>query len=345
MESKRITRDDVARQAGVSSATVSYVINNAARPVSAETRKKVLQAIEELGYRPDGVARNLRRQRTSTLGLIVPDTFNPYFAEVAQGVEIVAFERGYVVILCHSNYDLDKEIQYVDVLSSERAAGVIWIPATSSFLPGEHLQAYHIPFVILDRVVGRENILSVVADNFYGGYLATQHLLSLGHQRICCITRPVGLDHSNARLRGYTTALTDHGYSLDECSLVVGGYRFEDGRQAALKILSTPERPTAIFAYNDLMAIGALRASRELGLRVPEDLSVVGFDDIPAAAFTFPPLTSVRQPKLAMGKRAVELLFAAINGENDPFQTQIKLEVELVVRASTGPAPSSSRKN
>lgn len=337
LPSRRVTRDDVAKRAGVSSATVSYVVNNGPRQVSPKTQAKVLAAIEELGYRPNAVARNLRMQRTSTLGLIIPDTFNPYFAEVARGIESVAFENGYIVVLCHSNYDIEKELRYVDVLSSERAAGVIWVPATNQLEPADRLAENHIPFLLLDRNTGRDSVLSVVADNFQGGYLATEHLISLGHKRIGCITRPAPLDHSNDRIRGYKTALEDHGLPIDQQLLVLGGYRFEDGRRAARELLTSEAPPTAIVGYNDLMAIGALRAAGELGLKVPEDLSIVGFDDIPGAAFTFPPLTSVCLPKEEMGRRAAELLLNAIAGENETEQSSLTIEVSLNQRQSTAP--------
>lgn len=337
--SKQVTRDDVAKLAGVSSATVSHVVNNGPRNVSPETRAKVLQAIRELGYKPNAVARNLRRQRTSTLGLIIPDTFNPYFAEVARGIEAVAFENGYIVVLCHSHYNLEREIRYIDVLSEERVAGVIWVPATYDDMPAKRLLEYQIPLVILDRSIGRRDVLSVVADNFRGGYIATEHLISLGHRRIGCITRPVGLDHSNERIRGYQAALSDHNLPVDESLLVSGGYKFEDGRRAAMELIDCQPPPTALFAYNDIMAIGAMHAAKERGLRIPEHLSIVGFDDIPGAAFTFPPLTSVCQPKLEMGRLSAELLIDSISSQTKIEEAQVKMDVRLVVRQSTGVAP------
>jgi LacI family transcriptional regulator len=336
---KKITRDDVALLAGVSSATVSHVVNHGSHAVSEETRLKVLRAIEELNYRPNAVARNLRLQRTSTLGLIVPDTLNPYFTELARGVESVAFEHGFIVVLCHSQYSPQKEMRYVEVLSAERAAGVIWVPASEDETPAMYLNEMQIPLIVLDRRVEHPGVLSIVADNFRGGYIAAKHLLDYGHTRIGCITRPVGLYHSNERSRGYCQALQAQG--LEPCDewIVRGGYRFEDGYRAARELLSLPQRPTAIFAYNDLMAIGAMRAARELGLDVPEQLSIVGFDDIPGAAYTFPPLTSIRQSKLAMGQRSAQMLIELINGKPWKGKGQITLGVELVIRESSGPAP------
>ncbi|MCX6027623.1 MAG: LacI family DNA-binding transcriptional regulator [Chloroflexi bacterium] len=334
-----ITRDDVARRAGVSPATVSYVINNGPRPVSPETRARVLEAIRETGYQPNAIARSLRRQKTSTLGLVIPDTNNPYFVEVARGVETVAFEHGFKVVLCHSNYDSDREVQYMDLLGAERAAGVIWIPSTESSAPAERLIEHQVPLVILDRTVNGVRSPSVVADNFRGGYLATQHLISLHHRRIGLIVRPVVLSHSEERARGYAAALLEHDLPVEEKLIVPGGFRLENGHAAACSLLGLDPPPTAIFAYNDIMAIGALRAAYQRGLRVPGDLSIVGFDDIPEAAFTCPSLTTISQPKSEMGRRGAELLLALIGGQSSSSDAQPPLGVYLVVRESTGPAP------
>jgi LacI family transcriptional regulator len=319
----------VAECAGVSVATVSHVINDT-RPVSDELRQRVLAAMDRLDYQPNALARSLRRQRTSTLGLIIPDTYNPYFAEVARGIEQVAFERDFTVILCHSDYSPDRELQYVDVLRAERAAGAIWIPATEDCEAALQLVEYEVPLVILDRRVADVRCPAVVADNFRGGYMATEHLIALGHQRIGCIARPVSLSHSQDRILGYQAALRD--YKL-------GGFRLEDGYQATFHLLDSEPPPTAIFAYNDIMAIGALRAAHEHGLQVPQDFSIVGFDDIPQAAFACPALTTVSQPKFDMGRRGADLLLDLIAGKTPPAEADAPLDVQLVIRESTGQAP------
>lgn len=335
---KTVTRDDVAALAGVSSATVSYVINDGPRPVSPKTRSKVLEAIRTLGYQPNSIARSLRRQQTFTLGLIIPDNLNPYFAEVARGVEAAAFEHGYTVVFGHSHYSVENENRYADVLRAERVAGVVWIPSTETYEPANKFTAHQIPIVVVDRVVEDQDAYSVVADNFHGGYLAAEHLIALGHQRIGFICRPQALAHSNERMRGYQAALAEHNLAPDESLIVPGGYKFEDGREAALTLLQSERPPTAIFAYNDIIAIGVLRAASELDLSVPNDLSVVGFDDIPGAAFTFPPLTTVSLPKFEMGQRSAELLIGLINGEEASAQSNEMMDVNLVVRESTGAA-------
>ncbi len=338
--SNKITRNDVAEHAGVSPSTVSYVVNNGPRPVSAETRAKVLQAIEALGYRPNAVARNLRRQRTSTVGLILPDTSNTYFAEVAKGIESVAYDNDYTVVFCHSGYQLERELSYVDHLYSEQVAGIIIIPATSSLESLERLLKYHIPTVSLDRYIEGVDVPSIVAKNFEGGYLAGQHLISLGHTRIGCIARPVDLSHAQDRINGCLTALQEAGLPHKKSWIARGGYTMENGRKAMETLLGLEDPPTAVFCYNDMMAIGALKAAREMGFRVPEDISVVGFDDIAEASFTSPALTTINQAKFDMGQQGMKLLLSLINEQPmEALEIVSPLDVELVIRESTGVAP------
>jgi LacI family transcriptional regulator len=331
-----VTRDEVAKEANVSAATVSYVVNNGPRPVAPETRNKVLAAIQKLGYRPNAVARNLRMQHTSTIGLIIPDTYNPFFAEVARGVEQIAFENNMTVVLCHSDYKLERELQYIEVLQAERAAGVIWFPATNSTEPAIRMSNYGMPLVVLDRILAGVRAPFVVADNFLGGYLATKHLIELGHKVIACITRPMVLSHSSERIRGYRQALIDHDIPFNESLLITGGLRLEDGRNAGFQILEHPLKPTAIFAYNDFMAIGAMRAIHEKAVPIPTSISIVGFDDIPQAAFTSPALTTVSQPKLEMGRQGGALLLDVMDGRTISLKDNAPLSVKLVVRESTG---------
>lgn len=334
-----VTSSDVARYAGVSRATVSYVINNGPRPVSEETRIRVQEAIRQLGYQPNGLARNLRLQRTSTLGLIVPDTHNSYFSEVGRGVERAAFENGYTVFLCHSGYSLDLELQYVDMLHLQRVAGVIWIPGTADHAPLHKLQEYEVDTVVVDRCLPNELAPSLTADNLHGGYLATRHLIELGHRRIGYISRAINLSHSQGRVDGYKMALAESGIAIDPNLLRKGGFNLQDGYRAMQELLSLDVPPTAVFAYNDIMAIGALRALHEAGLSVPDDFSVIGFDDIDAAAFTCPALTTIYLPKFDIGKKAADLLISLVEEKEVPAETQVTFDVKLIRRESTGPAP------
>ncbi len=330
-----VTRDEVARAAQVSPATVSYVVNNGPRPVAPETRKRVLEAIQSLGYKPNAIARNLRMQRSTTIGLIVPDINNPYFAEVAHGVEQMASENGLTVVLCHSDHKLERELHYVDVLQTERAAGVIWIPATHASEPATRMTEYGLPYVVLDRKVEGAEAPVLVTDIYQGAYLAIKHLIDLGHRRIGCMARFVDHLHSTERVRAFRTALQEAGIEVDE-SLIVGcDSQMRGGYAGAQKILQLSPRPTAIFAYNDVMAIGALRAASEVGLRVPQDLSVVGFDDIAQAAFTCPALTTISQPKLELGCQGVELLLDILNQRITTTSHNSPLPVKLIVREST----------
>ena len=341
-DSKKVTRNDVAQYAGVSPSTVSYVINNGPRPVSDTTRQKVLQAVEELSYRPNAVARNLRLQSTKTIGLIIPDTCNTYFAEVSEGIESFAYEQDYMVVFCNSDYKLERELSYIDHLYAERVAGIIIIPATSSKKSLTALLKYNIPTVSLDRAAKGVKVPSVVANNFRGGYLATRHLISLGHEKIGCISRPVALSHATQRMNGYLAALKDAGISHNPSWLALGGYRMENGKKAMNKLLDLDAPPTAVFCYNDMMAIGALRGVHERGLCVPEDISIIGFDDIIEAAFTCPALTTIHQDKYEMGRKGMKLLLKLIQDKSKTILPTVEpLEVKLIIRESTGPAPKN----
>ncbi len=249
----------------------------------------------------------------------------------------MASENGLTMVLCHSDYKLERELHYVKIMQAERSAGVIWFPATNSTEPAKQLASYGMPLVVLDRFIPGVRAPVVVADNFRGGYLATQHLIDLGHHTIGCITRPTELYHSIERIRGFQAALKENRLDFDESLLVSGGFRLNDGCVAARQLIRKNPRPTAIFAYNDFMAIGALRAAYELGFKVPDDLSVVGFDDIPQAAFTCPALTTISQPKLEMGREGVSLLLDEIKESTLTSNPNPLLPVKLIVRESTGP--------
>ena len=333
-----VTRNDVARLAGVSAATVSYVINNGPRPVSVDTRERVLRVIHDLDYQPNALARNLRMQRTSTLGLILPDIQYPFFSEVTRGIEAVARENGYKLILCHSGYSVERELEYIDTLQMERVAGVIWIPASPDMEPYNKLLSYGMPTVVSDRIVTGHNVVFVAVDNFRGGYIATEHLIQLGHRRIGVITLPIGMSFSQRRLEGYRAALEEYDIPFDGHLLVHGGYCLENGFEAFNQLIQVTPRPTAIFSFNDIMAIGALRAAHKSGLKVPADISIIGFDNIPQADFITPALTTVNQTKFGVGRRATELLLRLIDGESVDVGNEPLLGVELVIRESTGPA-------
>lgn len=324
---------EVASRAGVSPTTVSHVINNT-RFVSAEARQRVLDAMAELNYRPNVLARSLRRGETRTLGLILPDSANPFFAEIARAIEDAAFSAGYNVILGNSENELAKEQVYVDVLVNKQVDGLIFV-ATGDHSPSlEHLTRNGLPVVVVDRRLSNLEVDTVLTDNLQGGLSAARYLLNLGHRRIACITGPSNLTPSAERVIGYRRALEEHGLPVEENLIRKGDFHPRSGYLAAVELIRTQPPPTAIFICNDMMAIGALRALSEAGLRVPQDCSLIGFDDIELSSFTTPPLTTIRQDKAALAEAAVTLLLERIAEPDLPARTRI-LPTQLIERLST----------
>ena len=332
------TIKDVARLADVSTATVSHVINDT-RYVSDGLRSRVLEAMDALNYRPNVLAQGLRGGETHTIGLVVPDNANPFFAEVSRAVEDVGFGRGYSVILCNTGDDLERERAYIDVLVAKQVDGIIFIAAGDHHEHLDELARRNVPLVLADRDVDLTDADVVLVNNERGGYEATQHLLSLGHRRIGCIAGPSEATPSADRVEGYLRALRDGGIHVEASAIETGDFRYQGGEAAARRLLERAERPTAIFACNDLMAIGALRAVRSAGLSVPDDISVVGYDDIPLASAMSPALTTVAQPVDELGGLSTELLLSRIEDGSMGTAQRITLETTLVVRGSSGPPP------
>jgi LacI family transcriptional regulator len=324
---------DVAERADVSVTTVSHVIN-ATRPVSDELRQRVLAVMEELGYQPNRLARSLRRGKTHTIGMIIPDSINPFFAEVARGVEDTSFAQEYSVILCNSDGNLDKELLYTNVLIEKQVDGILFVAAGLSTERILELQARRIPLVVVDRDLPDASVDSVLTDNAQGGWLAARHLIELGHRRIACITGPSDITPSAQRVTGYRQALGESNLALDETLILKGDFQYGSGYRAARQLLATLHPPTAIFACNDLMAVGAMSAAVELGLRVPADLSVVGFDDVRLASFANPPLTTVVQPKYEMGVVAASMLLERMRDLDIPARRRV-FETSLQARQSS----------
>jgi len=324
---------DVADKAGVSVTTVSHVINNS-RPVNPETRTRVEQAMQVLGYQPNVLARSLRRGKTHTIGVILPDNTNPYFAEVVRGIEDTSFAQGYSVVLCNSDNDLDKERLYTNVLIEKQVDGIIFVAAGLSEENINNLQKRGVPSILVDRQVPGVKIDCVLADNQVGGFLAANHLISLGHPAIACMSGPRGLRSSVERVAGYRQALESAGINAPPGWIVEGDFQYRGGFAAAEQLLTGEMQPSAIFACNDLMAIGVYRYAHENQLRIPQDVSVVGFDDIRLAEYSNPPLTTIRQSKGVMGTRAAKLLLERIANGNQVIKQDI-IPVQLIVRGST----------
>jgi len=326
---------DVAEHARVSVTTVSHVVNET-RPVSDGLRERVLAAIEELDYQPNVLARSLRRGKTHTIGMIVPDSANPFFAAVARGIEDTSFENSHSLILCNSDGDLEKELLYTDVLVEKQVDGILFVAAGVSTEHINALQARRIPVVLVDRDIPDVAVDSVLTDNARGGWLATHHLIELGHRRIGCIAGPSDLTPSADRVTGYSQALAERDMSVDQALVAKGDFQYESGYQAARQLLAMDDPPTAVFACNDLMAVGVIAAAVEMGFQVPADLSVVGFDDVRLASFANPPLTTIVQPKHDMGVIAAKMLLERMRDLDMPPRRKT-FDTRLLVRRSTAP--------
>ena len=331
------TIKDVAERAGVSITTVSHVLNQT-RFVSEELRASVLAAMEELNYRPNVLARGLRRGETKTLGLVVPDNSNPFFAEIARIVEDVGFASGHSVILCNSDGQAEKEAAYIDVLIAKQVDGVIFIAAGSDPQHLEELTVAGIPVVVADREIPQDLADVVLVDNEQGGYEATRYLLDLGHRRIACIAGPSHLTPSADRVRGYHRALAEAGIAGEEGLVVPGDFRSHGGEAAMGHLLRLQAPPTAVLACNDLMAVGAMRAIGAAGLRIPEDISLIGYDNIDIASAVSPALTTVAQPIAALATEAANCLLGRIQSKkrSEP-RKRIVLATNLVIRDSCAP--------
>ncbi|PKO05535.1 MAG: LacI family transcriptional regulator [Chloroflexi bacterium HGW-Chloroflexi-3] len=324
---------EVAQLADVSVTTVSHVINRT-RFVSEETEKRVLSAMQELNYRPNTLARSLRRGETHTIGLIVPDSANPYFAEVARLMEKQAFKAAYSTILCNSDNDLEKERSYTEVLINKQVDGIIFMACGDDILSLEELVYRQIPSIVVDRFFAQVDVDSVVSDNFQGGYLATDHLINSRHTKIAIIRGPSNINPSARRFHGYLQALQDAGMTSEPDLIKSGDFHPQSGYQAAQELLKLPEPPDAIFACNDLMAIGALHAAYEAGINVPDELSIIGYDNIELAAFTQPALTTIAQPIHSLAELSVHLLLERIDHPDCPPKHEI-LSNQLITRSST----------
>jgi len=327
------TISDVARHAGVSPATVSRVLNGSS-PVSDDRADRVRQAAADLGYQPSGPARALRRQRTTVWAAIVADVQNPFFTTMIRGVEDVAQAADHRLVLCNSDEDPAKESAYVDVAIADRVAGVIIAVSSASRASLERLQRAGVPVVAVDRRPKGDGIDSVVVDGRAGARQAVEHLLDGGAQRVGIVTGPRRVSTAESRLSGYRAALKARGIEVDPALVRHSDFREEGGRAATLALLDGDDPPDALFVANNLMTLGALRALRERGRRVPRDVAIVGFDDAPWTTLITPALTVVAQPTYELGRQAAELLITA---GPDRSPRHLVLRPELVVRGSSIP--------
>ena len=333
---------EVARRAGVSTATVSRVLG---RPdmVAEETRRKVQRAVDALGYTPNSAAKHLRTLRSRKLLVTVPDISNPFFALILQGIEETAQREGYAVLLGDTQHDPQREEGYAAILKRKEADGLIFL---GHRLPSEAAS-------LVQSMPGRAPVVngcefnpalgipSVHIDNAKAAGDAMAHLYGLGHRRVGIVTGPLVSPLSRDRLRGATAGAKKAG-AADGLVVLHGDFSIESGKTAGERLLSRSKRPTAVFCFNDEMAIGVIEAAREAGVRVPGDLSIVGFDDIRFARYLDPPLTTIAQPMREIGERTARLLLEILDGSTTA-PVSVTLPHKLVVRASTGPAPTARR--
>ncbi|MBA1290511.1 LacI family DNA-binding transcriptional regulator [Pseudomonas japonica] len=328
------TIKDVAALAGISYTTVSHVVNNT-RPVSDAVRIKVEAAIAELAYVPSGVARSLKARATATIGLVLPNNINPYFAELARGIEDACERNGYCVILCNSDDDPRKQRSYLRVLQEKRVDGLL-LAAVDSGVACSDWSGMTTPMVVVDREMPGVDADLVCIDHAEGAYLATRHLLQLGHRRIACVNGPAGTTVARLRQAGFDRAMAEAGVAVPAHWRLAGDFSADGGYRAGVALFG--ERPpSAVFAANDMLGMGLLRAAAERKLAVPRELSVIGFDDIQMCRYVYPALTTVGQSILALGELAAECLLARIQKRESSGPRRHVVAPTIVPRESTAP--------
>lgn len=329
---------DVAKAAGVSSATVSRAMsgNNA---VAASTRAKVIDLAGRMGYRPNSVARSLSRRTSDMVAVLVPDISNPFFSELVKGVQSAAFRQGYSTLTCNTEGDPELERSYLDVLLARQVKHVFVVGLMLDRTAVQEYVSAGLDFVALDRPMRHASSALVHSQNREGAEAAVRHLIELGHRRVAHIAGPADVALSGARRRGYVKALEVAGIDQDDSLVAISDFSAPGGAEAFTELQRRGGDFTAIFAADDIIAIGALSAALATGRSVPKDLSIVGFDDVPLASFTVPPLTTVHQDAAAMTERAVQLISTPSTGKRP---RRYVLPAPLIIRGSTGLPPKSS---
>jgi LacI family transcriptional regulator len=316
----------------VSKSTVSHVINNT-RFVEEETKQRVLSVIADLGYHPSLVARSLTTNRTGTIGVIVSDATNSFFGDVLRGIEDILQPLNYSLVVCNTDEILERENHYIDLLLRQRVDGIIAAATSQKWEVLNRAPLQHTPVIFLDRAYEGMEGPFVGVDNLGGAYLGVNHLIDYGHRDIGILAGFQRLSTMRERLAGFQKALRENKIEIPTEWMIESGLGIEPGRESALQILSLPKRPSALFISNNFLTLGAMLAIRELGLRCPDDISLVGFDDHPWSAVSCPPLTVVRQPSRRLGQEAARMILSQIEGDEIPPERVI-LECELVIRES-----------
>lgn len=334
----RTTIKDIANYTGLSVTTISLVLNGKDAKIPIATRKLVIEAAKKLDYHPNQLAVGLVKKQTNTIGLVISDVSNVFFANLAKGVEGECRRMGWNLILCNTNDMHKRELEYIQVLADKSVDGILLCLALDNDESmGKEcinlMEKMMIPYVLIDRYLDDVHSCTVMTDHRYGGYLATKHLISLGHKKIACVTGPSNLKDSRDRLRGYRDALDEYGIPFLKELIYEGKYDWESGNAAVEKLLK--ESPTAIFAFNDMSVYGVYNGLKERGISVPRDISIVGYDNLFFSEILDVPLTTVSQPIKELGVEAVQQLVSEIKlGKN--IEKRIVLQPKLIIRKSTG---------
>lgn len=330
-----VTIKDIAREVGISTTTVSRALNNK-DAISPSTRKRILELAKQMDYTPNAIARGLKASRSATIGVVITDISDPFFPPIVKGIEKAARQEDYHLILSNTDENYQMEEEALETLIERRVDGLLVTPVQTSFQDIVELKKKKIPFVLLCRHFNFELLETdyVCTDDVEGALLATTHLIEKGHRRILFINGPTYVSSAKERVAGYKRALLEAGVKLDESLIREGAIKMEDGYRIMKKELKKPPRFTAVFAYSDFVALGAMKALKETNLKIPQDIALMGYDDIDVVSFLENPLTTTRIPKYELGMEGFKLLVKKMAGEADSPQKVI-LPTELVVREST----------
>ncbi|SFN60024.1 transcriptional regulator, LacI family [Izhakiella capsodis] len=329
------TMKEVAEKAGVSTATVSRALMNPEK-VSATTREKVEAAAKSIGYLPHPLTRSIKRNETHTILVIVPDICDPFFGEMIRGIEVTATRHGYLVLISDCAHQNQRESSLMDLVVTRQIDGMVLLGSHLPFISSPNDVRLLPPMVMANEFAPELELPAVHIDNLTAAFEAVNHLLKYGHRRIACLTGPEDTPLSQYRLQGYIQALRRSGIAIDNTYIIRGDFTFEAGKNALKVLIALANPPEAIFCHNDIMALGIIAQAKSVGLRVPQDISVIGFDDIELAQYCDPPLTTVIQPRFAIGADAMTLLLEKLEGKTISNGSRLR-EFRLKVRASTAP--------
>lgn len=331
----KVTIKDIAKEAGVSIATVSKILNKKDQNISEKTRKKVLEIIKEKNYIPNTIARSLVTKQTKSIGLVIPDITNPFFPELVRGAEDCASKCGYNIIFCNTDDKTEKEEKYIKMLAEKMVDGIIFTQSANNREEFNYLSQIRQPMVLIDRDVNVPNIKGkVLVDNYNGAYEGVSYLIKSGYKKIAIISGPLSTKTSLDRLEGYKKALKENNIEFDNSLVLEGEYKGEWGRKGIEMMLENNIKFDAVFCANDIIALSAMKSIKEAKLNIPKDVAVLGYDDIYMAKLTEPALSTIRQPNYEMGYEAVKLLVDIIEN-GDAINPLVKLNTELIIRQST----------